>query len=236
MQKSGILFAYILKKRYFCNLKIKSDMDGQFKYFLNLLFSKERRSEERTDVNDRLVAAGDPAKPLTAIAVDIPISSAVRERVHGLEPFKVCGSSMSPCGISNGDIIYGEDIKTPLKRNDFIVVEVDPKVYDSPIKYRHKLRRYLMDVEKHETLDSVIKRLSVFHKEILEPEFVKRLEKKYDKTTGQYPDDDFCLSITFRNGDLRYSFHPRRLVEYKVKFVVSSETNALTDADTIAAY
>lgn len=211
-------------------------MDGQFKNFLNLLFSKESGSEERTVVNDRLVAAGDPAKSLTAITIDIPLSSAVRERVQGLEPLKVCGSSMSPCNISNGDIIYGEAINTPLKRNDFIVVEVDPKVYDSPIKYKHKLRRYLMDVKKHETLDSVIKRLSVFHKEILEPEFVERLKKKYDKTTGQYPDDDLCLSITFRNGDLRYSFHPRRLVEYRVKFVVSSKTNALTDADSIDAY
>ena len=91
-------------------------------------------------------------------------------------------------------------------------------------------------VAKDESLDSVKERLLEFHKEILEPEFQQRLKKKFDKTKGFYPGKDLCLSITFRNGDLRYSFHPRDLVEYKVRFIVSMGTNTLLNADTIPAY
>lgn len=211
-------------------------MENQIKNFLFLLFSHENGKGRDVEIDDRLVAAGDPAKFLSAIDADIPIPEYVRVRVEGLKPFRVCGSSMSPCGISNGDIIYAEKTNGTLKRNDFIIVVVDPKVYDEPVKFRRKLRRYLMDVNGNETLESIISRLSVFHKEILEPEYVERLKKKYDKTTRQYPHEDLCLSMTFRNGSLRYSFHPRRLVEYRVKFVVSSEKYMLKDTDTIAAY
>ena len=92
-----------------------------------------------------------------------------------------------------------------------------------------------MDVSKDETLGEVIDRLKMFHKDILSPEYQQRLQKKFEKTKGFYSDEDLCLSITFRNGSLRYSFHPRRLVEFRVKFAVSAN-RTLTAVDEIAAY
>ena len=187
-------------------------------------------------IDDTLVAAGDPAVPIRSAGSDLVLSSELQEKVNGLKRFKVCGCSMSPFGISTGDIVYVNDLSSGLNRNDIVIVKVDPEVYNRPIRFNHKMRRYLMDVAKDESIDSVKKRLSEFHKEILVPEFQKRLVKKFNKTKGFYPDRDLCLSITFRNGDLRYSFHPREFMEYKVKFIVSTDTKTLIDADMIPAY
>ena len=206
-------------------------------YIIDLLFSAgSRNSASSLKIDDTLVAAGDPASLFSSVVPDATLPLDIQEKVRGLKRFMVRGSSMSPFGIAHGDVVYVEDIESGLKRDDIIVVKVDPAVYDQPIRFNHKMRRFLMDVPKDESLESVKNRLSEFHKEILVPEFQQRLKKKFDKTKGFYPDKDLCLSITFRNGDLRYSFHPRDLVEYKVKFIVSMETNSLVDADTIPAY
>ena len=209
-------------------------MGNLIKSFCFLLLSKSPKEEAKID--ERLVAAGDPARNLSGIDRDLSMPIEYSAQLKDLEAYKICGSFMSPCGISNGDVIYVEKVPAELHTNDFIVVEVDPKVYVQPIRYKHKLRRYLMDVSKEETLDEVIERLKTFHKDILSPEYQQRLQKKFAKTKGFYPDEDLCLSITFRNGSLRYSFHPRRLVEYRVKFSVSAESHALTAVDEIAAY
>ncbi len=187
-------------------------------------------------IDDTLVAAGDPVVPIRSAGSDLVLPSEIQEKVMGLKRFKVCGCSMSPFGISTGDIVYVNDLSSGLNRDDIVIVKVDPEVYNRPIRFNHKMRRYLMDVAKDESIDSVKKRLSEFHKEILVPEFQKRLVKKFNKTKGFYPDRDLCLSITFRNGDLRYSFHPREFMEYKVKFIVSTDTKTLIDADMIPAY
>lgn len=200
-----------------------------------MMFSKASKGEV-TKIDDRLVAAGDPARTLSGVDKDLSMPIEYTAQLKGLEAYKICGSSMSPCNISNGDVIYVEDAPAKLHTNDFIVVEVDSNVYPHPVKYKHKLRRYLMDVSKDDALEDVINQLKTFHKDILDPEYQQRLEKKFDKTKGFYPEEDLCLSITFRNGSLRYSFHPRRLVEFRVKFVVSSENRTLTAVEEIDAY
>lgn len=201
-----------------------------------LRFVKDCGNVSELEIDDTLVAAGNPASSFSSVVPDTTLPLDIKGKVRGLKQFKVRGSSMSPFGIAHGDIVYVGDLESGLNRDDIIIVKVDPEVYDRPVRFNHKMRRYLMDVAKDESLDSVKERLLEFHKEILEPEFQQRLKKKFDKTKGFYPDKDLCLSITFRNGDLRYSFHPRDLVEYKVRFIVSMGTNTLLDADTIPAY
>lgn len=210
-------------------------MLNQIKSFCFLMFSKTSK-QEATKIDERLVAAGDPARTLSGIDKDMSVPVEYSAQLKDLEAYKICGSSMSPCGISNGDVIYVEKAPSELRTNDFIVVEVDSQVYQEPVRFKHKLRRYLMDVSKNATFEEVIERLKTFHKYILSPEYRERLRKKYDKVKGFYPDDDLCLSITFRNGSLRYSFHPRRLVEFRVKFVVNAENRALTAVKEIEAY
>lgn len=210
-------------------------MENMIKSLCLLLFTKTLK-DEVTKIDDRLVAAGDPARTLSGIDRDLSMPVEYSAQLKNLEAYKICGSSMSPCGISNGDVVYVEDAPAELRTNDFIVVAVDSKVYQQPIKYKHKLRRYLMNVSKDDTLEQIIEHLKTFHKDILLPEYQQRLQKKFEKTKDYYPDDDLCLSITFCNGSLRYSFHPRRLVEFRVKFVVSVENRTLTAVDEIAAY
>lgn len=204
--------------------------------FLNLLLKSDGSEKNKQIPDEHLVAAGDPARTLYGIDRDLTMPIEYASRLKDLKAFKICGSSMSPCGISNGDIIYVEDAPEELRRNDFLVIAVDAKVYPKPIKYKHKLRRFLMNVPKEESLEEIIAKLKAFHKDILLPEYQQRLKRKFDKTKGFYPNEDLCLSITFRNGSLRYSFHPRGLVEYRVKFAVSVENRALTDVNEISAY
>lgn len=204
-------------------------------FFNFLLVSDENKSTSQKP-DDSLVSAGDPAKPLASFVEDVYLSSDDKRKLQGLRRFKVCGSSMSPCGIDNGDLIYVDNPEGALRCNDFIVVKVDDQVYETPVLFAHKLRRYLMDVTHNESFDDVVRRLKEFHKDIMEPEFQQRLRKKFNKTKSFYPYDDLCLSITFRNGDLRYSFHPKRLVEYKVFFSISIRNQTLVDVSCIAAY
>lgn len=210
-------------------------MGNFLKSFCFLMFSGTPE-EDNPIIDERLVAAGDPVRSLSGVDKNMSMPVEYSAKLKDLEPYKVCGSSMSPCGISNGDIIYVEDAPAVLRRNDYVVVAVDGQVYNQPIKFKHKLRRYLMDVSREESLDQVIDNLKTFHKDILSDEYQLRLKKKFEKTKDYYPNDDLCLSITFRNGSLRYSFHPRRLVEFRVKFVVSTEGRTLTDVNEIMAY
>lgn len=210
-------------------------MGNLIKSFCSLMFSRTSKEGE-TKIDERLVAAGDPARPLMGFGKELSMPVEYSDRLKDLKAYKICGSSMSPCGISNGDVIYVEAAPNKLKTNDFIVVKVDGKAYEHPIMFKHKLRRYLMDVSKDESLQDIIERLKTFHKDILSHEYQLRLKKKFKKTKDFYPNDDLCLSITFRNGSLRYSFHPRRLVEFRVRFAVNTENRALTDVEKIAAY
>lgn len=211
-------------------------MASDLKIFLDLLLKSRDGTNVTPKLDDRLVAAGDPARSLSCIDKDLSMPIEYSNQLKDLKAYKVCGSSMSPCGISNDDIIYVEVAPANLRCNDFLVIKVDPNVYSQPIKYKHKLRRYLMDVSKDNTLEEVREQLMTFHKDILLPEYQQRLRKKFEKTKGFYPNDELCLSITFRNGSLRYSFHPRRLVEFRVKFVVSAESRTLKAVDEISAY
>lgn len=210
-------------------------MTNLIKSFCFLLISKSPKGEA-TKIDERLVAAGDPARTLSGVDKELSMPVEYAAQLKDLEAYKICGSSMSPCGISNGDVIYVETAPAQLHSNDFIVVAVDADVYTQPIRYKHKLRRYLMDVSKDETLEQIIQRLKTFHKDILDSEYQQRLTRKFQKTKGFYPNDDLCLSITFRNGSLRYSFHPRRLVEFRVKFAVSAANRTLTAVEEIEAY
>lgn len=211
-------------------------MVNDFVNYIRLLLKSIDKEDVSQKIDDRLVAAGDPARTLAGVDKDLTMPIEYAAQLKDLDAYKICGSSMSPCGISNGDVIYVENAPAELRRNDFLVIAVDAKVYSEPIKYKHKLRRYLMAVPKGNTLEEIIEQLKTFHKDILLPEYQQRLRKKFVKTKGFYPDEDLCLSITFRNGSLRYSFHPRRLVEYRVKFTVNAENGTLIDMNDVSAY
>ena len=129
------------------------------KYIIDLLsFADGRSKTSAVQIDDTLVAAGDPASPILSFSSDPALSLELHEKVKNLRRFKVCGCSMSPFGITTGDIVYVDDLKAGLNRNDIVIVKVDPEVYDRPVMFNHKMRRYLMNVAKDESLDSVQER------------------------------------------------------------------------------
>ena len=53
----------------------------------------------------------------------------------------------------------------------------------------------------------------------------KRLKDKYKETRSyeMYKDIDMILSVTYRKGEIRYSFHPVNLIQYIAESVIKVE-------------
>lgn len=191
-------------------------------------------------VDDTLVIAGNPAKKIHPIELNESLTEKDEKLVQGLKRMKICGNSMAPCGIYNGDVVYVESKSSSdiIRLNSFVILQVDKEKYTEPVLFNHKLRRYLMDMSKDMSFDNVVENLTKFHKYILSRKYQERLHKKIQEKLQEYPEEkDFCISLTFREGSLRYSVHPRNLIEGCVKFVINTrENNTLLDVENIEAY
>lgn len=212
-------------------------------HVLKAMLSNDEKSIDEPDLRKLEVAAGDPAKRLTArsISKSVELTDKDSERIKGLKVMRVCGNSMYPCGIANGDIIYTEAYteRNERKANDFYVLETDKGYYDykrKKLRYDYKLRRYLMDIPTEMELCEIYERLFPLNGAIILEEKKKLLARKLQETRAYYKNVMLCLSITFDNGDLRYSFHPASLIRYKVRFIVSSKQNNLVEADLVSTY
>ena len=129
--------------------------------------------------------------------------------------------------ICNGDYL----LSVPYHANDdiakgtYLVIEVDKDYYR---KFKHeeaifkmKLRRSLLKVGPDKSLDQIISELKdKDHEEIFLPRNQEILAEKFSLAKKAYPDDELMLSTTYKNGSLRYSFHPVRLIRYIVKYCV----------------
>lgn len=166
-----------------------------------------------------LVAAGDPAQNVVADGKLVPLDE---EELEGnRKQFLVCGISMTPKDIDDGDrliccpVLKNEDKQ--FKEGWFLVIKVDPKYYpdEYPI-FEYKLRCSIAPIRKGMQVDEIINLLKSMDSqpEIWLEEYQKILREKLEKARRVYPDDSLILSCTYKNGDLRYSFHQVDAVEY----------------------
>lgn len=176
------------------------------------------------------VAAGDPSKVVLDrdASLLLPESFMVDNQHYRLDTytvFKVTGSSMYPQGISDGDFILTLDLgaNDQIHFNDYIVISVDRETYkkfeDSSCDF--KLRKALITIDPDDNIDDKIEELKVDeyqHNRILLPKYQQRFKEKYNKTRALYHNDPLVASITYRDGELFYSFHPRKFVMYKAVF------------------
>lgn len=176
------------------------------------------------------VAAGDPSKVVMDrdASLLLPESFTVDGQSHRLEDytvFKVAGSSMYPQGISDGDYILTQALQgdDPVALNDYIVIAVDRETYkkfeDSTCDF--KLRKALITITADDNIDQIIENLKgeqFHHERMLLPKYQQRFKEKYESTRKLYPNEPFVASITYRDGELFYSFHPRKFVMYKAVF------------------
>lgn len=176
------------------------------------------------------VAAGDPAQygHLQECKLELPHyikTSTGSIDTSGFKSFVVDGFSMLPEGISNGDVLLCTPVsieKENVQGDLFVVIKVDEDYYKSKgksLKFDYKLRKTLLHVSANEKVENIIENLQKFNDDILLPENQKNLRNKYEESTSYYK-QDLMLSITYREGALRYSFHPLNLIEYQTVYVL----------------
>ena len=142
--------------------------------------------------------------------------------------YTVEGSSMSPEGISNGDkllcrIVDNDTIKN-IGKGKFVIIAVDPEYYQAKnkeLKYDYKLRHTLFRVPLGASCDELIDSLKKVTSSIFLEENQENLRIKYDEVVKFYGNQrELMLSVTYRKGNLRYSFHPIDLIKYVAEYVL----------------
>lgn len=199
---------------------------------LTEIFSLGLADKSNTDRLFKSVAAGDPTLGILSSGLDTLVDERLNEeRRKGKEVFKVAGSSMSPEGISNGDFLVCKKTKYKsdnFKKGQYAIIAVDRDYYASKgkiLKYDFKLRKTLFLVKADMTFESMISELEKTEDSLLLADNRKRLKDKYKDTKSyeMYKDIDMILSVTYRKGEIRYSFHPVNLIQYVAESVIKVE-------------
>ena len=213
-------------KRFFKN--VLNTLDN----VLTLGYAKRSREKVIKDSVYPMVTAGDPCVYLRMAERSPRLGAEVRTNKSRIKTSdytinQVLGNSMSPMDICNGDYL----LSVPYHANDnivkgtYLVIAVD-KDYYRRFKFEEaifdmKLRRSLLKVEPGRSLDQIISDLKdTNHEEIFLPKNQEMLAEKYSSARKAYPADELMLSTTYKNGSLRYSFHPIRLIRYIAKYRV----------------
>lgn len=181
-------------------------------------FFRSIGNDDTTDT--KIVAAGDPALPIrqtiSSNSKGFELSDYEDIDTRRYEKFMVTGNSMLPKGIKDGDCLFVESCPDGYHSGDFIIVSVDKEYYRKynpkhPI-YNYKLRYALYEVNPTFSVSDIIDSIKDFHYEIYLKENQEQLVKKWNKARTAYPYEPLMLSTTYHDGELRYSFHPCRLI------------------------
>ena len=202
-------------------------MNEVVRQLLNFGMADIFNESEASKVESYLVAAGDPASSMTHYDHLIELKDSVR---MGRRQFAVCGNSMSPLGIDDGDNILANDFNTntgDIREGDFLIVKVDPTYYEGERpNYEYKLRCAIMIVEESWTEEMIVNRLKQMDSqaEIWLKSYRNCLHEKYLKAKKHYNTGRLVLSTTYKNGTLRYSFHRMDFVKYKAEAIVKQDS------------
>ena len=177
------------------------------------------------------VAAGDPSKVVMDIDPAVQLSEvfSIGEQQYRLCDyivFEVAGKSMEPQGIANGDFLLTKEIEgnEPVRMGEYIIIEVDPAKFDDP-ECDYKLRKSLITIRHNENIDTVMQVLrNQGHHQLLLEKYQKQFKDKYRKARDQYESSPLVASITYRDGEMRYSFHAREFVKYRAEIKARIET------------
>lgn len=140
---------------------------------------------------------------------------------------------MVPKDISNGMVLLcsriGETDRENIGKGKYLIVKVDPAYYQKKDKnpsFKFKLRQSIADVPENPDFDTFLEGLKETEDSLLKAANQKALRKKFDEVYEYYSlDRPMVLSGTYRDGKIRYSFHPKDLVEYEAKYVVSKNND-----------
>lgn len=206
-----------------------------FENFYLWFFGEERIDYTAIDNKNGIkrVAAGDPSIGLLPVK-GLPILPQLVKTETGdtidiceFQVFEIIGSSMSPEGLDNGDYLLSVAVPskdTPsLGKGTFAIIKVDPDYYNSKgkeLKYKYKLRHTLFNVPTGTTKELLMSSLKNLTASVALKKNQELLVSKYDEAISFYKDRSLMLSLTYKEGVLRYSFHPVDLIEYKARYVL----------------
>lgn len=175
------------------------------------------------------VAAGDPAQDAYSKGLEqsfpasIRLSDNTEIRSNEYKAFIVDGFSMSPENIDNKDVLlckeaYWNELQDFIP-GKFVIIEVDKGYYrfkKKELRFRYKLRKTLFYVPFGWSDTKLIEELKKINDDILLSANQNKLKEKLQETREykEYQHSNLVLSTTYRNGRLRYSFHPIGLIKY----------------------
>lgn len=200
-------------------------------------FGKEARIDSHNFDGTVRVAAGDPSLSVSPVKglETIPDRILCENSLMDISTYKfsedvpvftVEGSSMSPEDISNGDKLLCKkvDVAETIGKGKFAVIAVDKEYYKSKnkeLKFDYKLRYTLFRVPLGISIEELIGSLKKITNSIFLEENKKKLQTKYGEAIGFYGNErELMLSVTYRKGELCYSFHPVDLIEYIAEYVL----------------
>lgn len=175
------------------------------------------------------VAAGDPAQDAYSKGLEQylpPILKLVdNKEVKSIDykAFIIDGFSMSPENIDNKDILLCKEVSWDEQQDfipeKFVIIEVDKEYYKfkkKELRFRYKLRKTLFFVPSGWSDKELIDELKKTNDDILLSVNQKKLKEKLRETREykEYQNSNLVLSTTYRDGRLRYSFHPIEYIKY----------------------
>lgn len=207
--------------------------------FYHFTFGEEVRANSMDADGTIRVAAGDPTlsvtplKGLESLPDRVPYENSMLDisgyrHSEKLKTFTVEGSSMSPEDISNGDKLLckktNADAIKSIEQGKFAVVAVEREYYKSKnkeLKFDYKLRHTLFRVPAGISVEELIGSLKKITNSIFLEENQRNLKTKYNEAIGFYgKEKELMLSVTYRKGELRYSFHPVDSIKYVAEYVL----------------
>ena len=209
-------------------------MKSKFKDIISNLIGPKSWVDENWCAPDNHVAAGDPAHG--GMASNLPADFPAKFHLDGNEiitdeykTFVVDGSSMAAEDISNGMVLLCKKTdaahQNSLGTGKYLIVRIDPEYYDNKdkkVNFKHKLRRSLASVPQNPDPIQFLTDLKRNVDSLLIAKNQEAFKKKFDEVYGFYDKSEpMILSVTYRDGHVRYSFHPKKLVEYVAEYVVA---------------
>lgn len=133
--------------------------------------------------------------------------------------FGVCGFSLSCHGLDGYEFLQGTKVDKidSLKPGEFIVIKIDPQLYDYDIiPFSYKVREYIISVDNTYDADGVVELLKNYleYAQVFLPKPYKQLKKNYENARDKYPDDDLSLTVTYPNGYIYFDFCRTKDIKY----------------------
>ena len=134
--------------------------------------------------------------------------------------FYISGQGLSCEDLDGNSFAVASEIDNieNLKENDFIVLQTDRNYYSECVAYDYIARQFVMPIKMHYTIDVIIRMMKKMEDQchVHLEKYQKKLKEQFNKSKTLYPNQELVLVRWFRDGRLRWEFHPLENIKYKI--------------------